>query len=100
MQIDQRSAGVILHANQRDTNAAVNLSEMKNDFEFSLIKFKNSTRSEIGSEIENIFNFNSDAEKLNKKSYLIFRLYAAIFIQKKDIYGNFSGSIADLILQI
>jgi hypothetical protein len=53
---------------------------MKIDFEFSSAEFKNGSESEIGFEIKNIFNFNSDVEKLNKELYLISRLYIAIFI--------------------
>jgi hypothetical protein len=53
---------------------------MKIDFEFPIAKFKNNNKFEIGFEIKSIFNFNSDAGKLNKKLYLISRLYAAIFI--------------------
>jgi hypothetical protein len=53
---------------------------MKIDFESSFTKFKNSSGSEIVFEIKNVFNFNSDAGKLNKELYLIFRLYTAISI--------------------
>jgi hypothetical protein len=53
---------------------------MKIDFEFPSIKFKNGSGSEIGFEIKSIFNSNSNAGKLNKRLYLIFRLYIAIFI--------------------
>jgi hypothetical protein len=53
---------------------------MEIDFEFPIAKFKNGSRSEIEFEIEDIFNFNSDAGKLNEKLYLIFRLYAAISV--------------------
>jgi hypothetical protein len=53
---------------------------MKIDFEFPLIKFKNDSESEIEFEIKNIFNFNSDAGKINKKLNLIFRLYIAISV--------------------
>jgi hypothetical protein len=90
----------MMYASQKNTDAAINSNKIEIDFEFSIAKFKNSSRSKIRSEIKNIFNFNSDAGKSNKKLYLIFRLYIAIFAQKKNIYGNFSGSIVDLILQI
>jgi hypothetical protein len=50
------------------------------DFEFPSIKFKNNNGSEIKFEIKNIFNSNSDVEKLNKKLNLIFGLYIIIFI--------------------
>jgi hypothetical protein len=53
---------------------------MEIDFEFPIAKSKNNSKSEIEFEIKNIFNFNSDAEKLNKELYLIFRLYTAISI--------------------
>jgi hypothetical protein len=53
---------------------------MEIDFEFLFTKFKNSSESEIGFEIKNIFNLNSDAGKLNKKLYLISRLYIVISI--------------------
>jgi hypothetical protein len=53
---------------------------MKIDFQFPIVKFKNNNKSEIGFEIKNLFNFNSNAGKLNKELYLISRLYAAIFI--------------------
>jgi hypothetical protein len=77
----------------------MNLNKLVIDFEFPSAKIKNSSKSEIKFEIKNIFNFNSDAGKLNKELYLISRLYTAISVQKK-IYGDFFGSIADLILQI
>jgi hypothetical protein len=53
---------------------------MKIDFEFSFTKFKNDSGSEIKFEIKNIFNSNSDAEKLNEKLNLISRLYITISI--------------------
>jgi hypothetical protein len=53
---------------------------MKIDFEFPIAKFKNNSKSEIGFEIKNIFNLNSDAGKLSEELYLIFRLYIAISI--------------------
>jgi hypothetical protein len=53
---------------------------MKIDFEFPIAEFKNNNRSEIKSEIKNIFNFHSDAGKLNKELYLISRLYTAISV--------------------
>jgi hypothetical protein len=71
---------------------------MKIDFAFPFIQFKNGSGSEIGFEIKNIFNLNSNAEKLNEKSYLISRLYTAIFIYEKDIYEDLSELITDLIL--
>jgi hypothetical protein len=69
-----------MHADQEGAGAVINLNELEIDFEFSFIKFKNNSRSEIEFEIKNIFNFNSDAGKLNKELYLISRLYAAISI--------------------
>jgi hypothetical protein len=45
----------------------MNLNKMEMDFEFPFIKFENNSGSEIGFEIKNIFNFNSNAGKLNKK---------------------------------
>jgi hypothetical protein len=62
---------------------------MEIDFEFSSTKFKNSSGFEIKFEIKNIFNFNSDAGKLNKELYLIYRLYKAISILKKIFTGIF-----------
>jgi hypothetical protein len=53
---------------------------MKIDFESPSIKFKNSSEFKIEFEIKDIFNFNSDAGKLNEELYLISHLYAAIFI--------------------
>jgi hypothetical protein len=53
---------------------------MEIDFEFSIAEFENDNKSEIKFEIKSIFNLNSDAGKLNKELYLIFRLYTAIFI--------------------
>jgi hypothetical protein len=90
----------MIHANQRGADVVINLNKLKIDFEFPPAKFKNDSRSETGFEIKNIFNFNSDAGKLNEKLYLISRLYTAISIQKKNIYEDFFGSMADLILQI
>jgi hypothetical protein len=54
----------------------MDLNKIKIDFEFSFDKFKNSSGSKIRFEIKNLFNFNSNAGKLN----LIFRLYITIFI--------------------
>jgi hypothetical protein len=51
---------------------------MKIVLESPFTKFKNSSESETRSDIKNIFNSNSNAGKLNKKSYLISRLYTAI----------------------
>jgi hypothetical protein len=62
---------------------------MEIDFEFSSIEFKNNNGSEIGFEIKNIFNFNSNAGKLNKKLYLISRLYTAISVLKKYLRRSF-----------
>jgi hypothetical protein len=70
----------MVHAKQKDANAAMNSNKLKIDFEFPSAKFKNSSRSEIKSEIKDIFNFNSDVGKSNEKLYLISRLYLAIFI--------------------
>jgi hypothetical protein len=53
----------MIYVNQENISAAMNLSKMEIDFEFPIVKFKNNNRSEIKSEIKNIFNFNSDAEK-------------------------------------
>jgi hypothetical protein len=100
VQINQRGADIMMHADQKDTGAAINPNKMKIDFKFPIAEFKNSSKFKIGSEIENIFNFNSNAGKLNKELYLVFRLHTAISVQKKNIYGDFSGSIANLILQI
>jgi hypothetical protein len=65
---------------KKNTDAAINLNKLKIDFEFPSTKFKNGSKSETEFEIKNISNFNSDTEKLNEKSYLISRLYTAIFI--------------------
>jgi hypothetical protein len=70
----------MVYAGQRGAGAAINLNKIEIDFEFPIAEFKNNSRSEIGFEIKNIFNFNSDAGKLNKELYLIFRLYTAISI--------------------
>jgi hypothetical protein len=70
----------MMHAGQKNTNAVINLNKIEIDFESPITKFKNSSKSKIGSEIKNIFNFNSDAGKLNEKLYLIFRLYIAISV--------------------
>jgi hypothetical protein len=56
-----------MHADQKDISVIINLNKLEIDFEFPFIKFKNGSRSETESEIKNIFNFNSDAGKLNKK---------------------------------
>jgi hypothetical protein len=69
-----------LHVGQKNTNAVIDLNKIKIDFEFSSIRFKNSNKSEIKFEIKSILNFNLDAEKLNEKLYLIFRLYTAISV--------------------
>jgi hypothetical protein len=65
----------MMHINQKSINAVINLNKLKIDFESPPTKFKNDSKSEIEFEIKNIFNFNSDVGKLNKESYLIFRLY-------------------------
>jgi hypothetical protein len=70
----------MIHANQENADAAINLSELEIDFESPFTKFKNNSKSEIEFEIKNILNFNSDIGKLNKESYLVSRLYIAIFI--------------------
>jgi hypothetical protein len=80
MQINQRDTNAIVHANQKDAGAAINLNKPETDFEFSATEFKKSSKSETESEIKSILNFNSDAGKLNKKSYLISRLYTLISI--------------------
>jgi hypothetical protein len=64
---------------------------MEIDFESPTAEFKNSNKFEIKFEIKDIFNPNSDAEKLNKESYLISRLYTAISAQKKLFTGIFPG---------
>jgi hypothetical protein len=69
-----------MHAGQKNTGAVINLNKLEIDFEFPSTEFKNSSRSEIEFEIKNIFNSNSDVGKLNKKLYLVSRLYTAIFI--------------------
>jgi hypothetical protein len=78
-----------LYVGQKDIGAAINLNKIEIDFEFPPAEFKNNSGSEIESEIKNIFNFNSDSEKLNEKSYLIFRLYVVISAQKKYLRGFF-----------
>jgi hypothetical protein len=70
----------MMHADQKGAGVAINSNELEIDLEFLFIESKNSSRSEIEFEIKNIFNSNSDAGKLNKKSYLIPRLYAAISV--------------------
>jgi hypothetical protein len=80
VQINQRDTDTIIHADQKNTGAAINLNKLEIDFESPPTKSKNNSRSEIGSEIENILNSNSDAGKLNKESHLMPRLYTAIFI--------------------
>jgi hypothetical protein len=80
MQIGQRDADAIIYIDQKDTGAAMDLSELEIDFEFPFTESKNSSRSEIRFEIKDILNPNSDAGKLNKKPYLMFRLYAAISV--------------------
>jgi hypothetical protein len=89
VQINQRDTDAMIHANQKNTGATINLSELEIDLEFSSAESKNGSKSETESEIENIFNSNSNAEKSNKKLYLILRLYAAIFILKKYLRGSF-----------
>jgi hypothetical protein len=49
-----------LHANQEDTDAAINSNKIEIDFEFPPAEFKNSSESKIEFEIKNIFNFNSE----------------------------------------
>jgi hypothetical protein len=58
----------------------MDLNKLKIDFEFPFTEFKNGSKSEIEFEIKNILNSNSNAGKLNKRLYLISRLYAAISI--------------------
>jgi hypothetical protein len=70
----------MMHADQKNINVIINSNKIKIDFEFSTAKSKNSNRSKIKFEIKNIFNFNSDAGKLNEELYLISRLYIAISI--------------------
>jgi hypothetical protein len=53
---------------------------MEIDFEFWIAESKNSNKFEIGFEIKDIFNSNSNVGKSNEESYLIFRLYTAISI--------------------
>jgi hypothetical protein len=67
MQIDQRGADVIIYVEQKNANAVINLNKIEIDFEFPITKFKNNSKFEIKFEIKNIFNFNSDVGKLNKK---------------------------------
>jgi hypothetical protein len=69
-----------LHVGQKDTGAAINSNKLKIDLEFPFAEFKKDNGSEIEFEIKNIFNFNSDAGKLNKELYLIFRLYITISV--------------------
>jgi hypothetical protein len=69
-----------MHAGQKNTDVIINSNKMKIDFEFPIAKFKNNSKSEIEFKIKNIFNSNSNAGKLNKKLYLIFRLYTAISV--------------------
>jgi hypothetical protein len=70
----------MVYVDQRNAGAAINSNKLEIEIEFPSIEFKNGSRSETGFEIENIFNFNSDAGKLNKELYLISRLYIAISI--------------------
>ena len=70
----------MIYVSQRDTDAVINLNKIEINFEFPIAKFKNSSRSEIESEIEDIFNFNSDAGKSNKEPHLISHLYTAISV--------------------
>jgi hypothetical protein len=70
----------MIHVNKKNISVIINLNKLEIDLEFPFIKFKNNNKFEIEFEIKNIFNFNSDAGKLNKKLYLIFRLYTATFI--------------------
>jgi hypothetical protein len=67
----------MIHADQKNASVAINLNKIKIDFEFPIAEFKNNSKFKIGFEIKDIFNFNSDAGKLNKELYLIFRLYTA-----------------------
>jgi hypothetical protein len=69
-----------LHVGQKNIDVIINLNKIKIDFEFPPAEFKNSSEFKIKSEIKNIFNLNSDAEKLNKELYLISRLYTTISI--------------------
>jgi hypothetical protein len=69
-----------MHADQKDINIAINSNKLEIGFEFPFAEFKNDSKSEIKFKIKNIFNFNSDAGKLNEKLYLISLLYIAIFI--------------------
>jgi hypothetical protein len=69
-----------MYAGQKDADTAINLNKLEIDFEFPLTKFKNGSRFGIEFEIKDIFDFNSNAGKLNEKLYLISRLYAAISV--------------------
>jgi hypothetical protein len=69
-----------MHADQKNINVIINSNKMEIDLEFPTAEFKNNNKSEIKFEIKNIFNFNSDAGKLNKELYLISPLYIAISI--------------------
>jgi hypothetical protein len=73
------------------------LDSIKIDLESLSIKLRNN-KFTIESKIRRILHLNENIGKpLNKKQYLIFRLYAAISAQKKNIYKNIFKSIADLI---
>jgi hypothetical protein len=78
-----------MHVNQKDAGAAINSNKIEIDFEFPTAKSKNNNISKIEFEIENIFNFNSDAGKSNKESYLMLRLYTAISIKKIYLRESF-----------
>jgi hypothetical protein len=80
MQINQRGVDAMMHANQKDAGVAIDSNKLEIDLESPLTKSKNSSKSEIRSEIKDIFNFNSDAGKLNEELYLISYLYTAISI--------------------
>jgi hypothetical protein len=88
----------ILRIIQQDIIIILDLIEI--DLESLSVKLKNN-RFTIESEIKEMLHFSENIGKsLNKKQYLVLRLYAVIFAQKKIIYGNFSKSIANLIWQL
>jgi hypothetical protein len=97
-QIDQRNIIVILRIIQQDIATILNL--IKIDFESLPVKLKNN-KFTIGSEIRGVFHPSENTGKsLNKEQHLISRLYAAISAQRKNIYKDFSKSMADLIWQL
>jgi hypothetical protein len=81
-------------------NAIITLNSMKIDLESLSVKLKNN-RFTIRSEVKEVLHLSENIGKsLNKEQYLIFRLYAAISVQRENIYKNSSKSIADLIWQL